>query len=150
MRDIAATYYDNAKNVDIQFNYIGNLNSSHTYGVKCMHGDTETSPETTLQFILCQQTSVKRIGSYTLFAECLRPISNWLTVIQCAMSDEGKLLLQENIANASQNNITTSLTFSLNENKRCVFDSGHWVEPEEGCPGGNSVPSFSKSIQELN
>ncbi|KAJ2861073.1 hypothetical protein GGH94_005131 [Coemansia aciculifera] len=110
----------------------------------------KTDPESTLQFILCQQRDIRRIGSYTLFAECLQSTSpKWLSVMRCALGEEGKHLLQTSVAESRHNNMKVSLTFALNGQKRCVFDSGHWVKPEDGCPGGNTVPDFTHTIKEL-
>ncbi|KAI9501982.1 hypothetical protein GGI25_005677 [Coemansia spiralis] len=152
MRDMAAVYYDNIKDVDLKFNYIGELNSNSTYGVACLHGDYEKlGPNAALQLVMCQNRDIKRIGTYREFIECLQTdsIANWLTVARCTVGEEGKKLLQENVANTQKKEIKTSLTFTLNGQKRCAFDSGHWVASEDGCPGGGSVPSFDKSIKDL-
>ncbi|KAJ2619664.1 hypothetical protein GGF44_005597, partial [Coemansia sp. RSA 1694] len=110
----------------------------------------KTDPESTLQFILCQQRDIRRIGSYTLFAECLQSTSpKWLSVMRCALSDEGKTLLQTSVTESRHNDYKVSLTFALNGAKRCVFDSGHWAKSEEECPGGNTVASFSQTIRQL-
>ncbi|KAJ2093631.1 hypothetical protein IW138_000025 [Coemansia sp. RSA 986] len=168
MKDLAAVYYDNLSNVDLRFNYIGDLNETSTYGVTCMHGDYEASinecfgniqqlcvqeklgTDAALQYVLCENRDIKRIGTYSKFAECLHTstIAKWMSVARCTVSDEGKKLLQKNVADTKSKGMKTSLTFTLNGKQRCIFDSGHWVAPEDGCPGGGSVPDFSKSIQD--
>ncbi|KAJ2524628.1 hypothetical protein GGI11_000685 [Coemansia sp. RSA 2049] len=150
MKDLAAVYYDNLPNVDIKFNYIGELNKTSTYGVTCMHGDYGNAA---LQYILCENSDIRRIGTYSRFAECLHTdaIAKWVTVARCSVSDEGSKLLQQNVVETRNKGIKTSLTFTLDGKQRCVFDSGHWVSSEDGCPGGGSVPEFNKSVQnELN
>ncbi|KAJ2741682.1 hypothetical protein GGI20_005017 [Coemansia sp. BCRC 34301] len=100
---------------------------------------------------MIQQRDIRRIGSYTLFAECLQSTSpKWLSVMRCALGDEGKALLKASVTESQHNGFKVSLTFALNGSKRCVFDSGHWVKTEDGCPGGNTVPNFSQTIRELN
>ncbi|KAJ1796086.1 hypothetical protein LPJ59_003965 [Coemansia sp. RSA 2399] len=103
-----------------------------------------------LQHVLCENRDIKRIGTYTQFAECLQTnaIAKWLAVARCTVSEEGKQLLKQNVADSKSKGMKTSLTFTLNGKQRCVFDSGHWVASEDGCPGGASVPAFSKSIQD--
>ncbi|KAJ2542171.1 hypothetical protein EV175_006078, partial [Coemansia sp. RSA 1933] len=51
-----------------------------------------------LQYILCGNRDIKRIGTYTKFAECLQAgtIAKWMAVARCTMSEEGKLLLKKN------------------------------------------------------
>ncbi|KAJ2813764.1 hypothetical protein H4S07_000431 [Coemansia furcata] len=96
------------------------------------------------------QRDIRRIGSYTLFAECLQSTSpKWISVLRCALGDEGKQLLNASVAQSRHNNMTVSLSFALNGQKRCVFDSGHWVKPEDGCPGGGTVSEFTHTIREL-
>ncbi|KAJ2847584.1 hypothetical protein J3B02_004134, partial [Coemansia erecta] len=82
-------------------------------------------------------------------AQCLLGIPTWLPTMQCALSTEGIALLQNSVKTAKEKEMLTSLSFALNGNKRCVFDSGHWVGPDEGCPGGGGVPRFNKSVKEL-
>ncbi|PIA15438.1 hypothetical protein COEREDRAFT_87851 [Coemansia reversa NRRL 1564] len=162
MKDIAATFYDNQDDLDLRFNYIGNLNSTMTYGVSCLHGNNEcfgniqqlcvqekTDANTTLKFVLCQNDGFQRIGSYGLFVECLWPVASWYSVVRCAMGNEGKRLLQNSIIESQHSEAKISLTFALNGNKRCVFDSGRWVDSEDACPGGGSVLRFSESIHAL-
>ncbi|KAJ2777589.1 hypothetical protein H4R18_005079 [Coemansia javaensis] len=145
--------YDNQDAVDLHFNYIGKLNSSLTYGCfanvqqLCVQKNSDAS--TTLQYILCQGASPSQIGGYWLFAECLKLVPSWFSTIRCVAGSEGAQLLQNSVVNSQHNDVTASLTFALNGQKRCVFDSGHWVTAEDGCPGGGSVPLFGKSIREL-
>ncbi|KAJ2697315.1 hypothetical protein FB645_005950 [Coemansia sp. IMI 203386] len=147
MRDLSAVYYDNSKELDMHFDYIGELNNSTTYGVECPHGDIDAG--TSLQFILCQQREIKKIGTYSQLAQCLLGIPTWLPTMQCALGTEGIALLQNSVKTSREKDMQTSLSFALNDAKRCVFDSGHWVGPDEGCPGGGSVPRFTKSIKDL-
>ncbi|KAJ2714500.1 hypothetical protein H4R19_001699 [Coemansia spiralis] len=154
--------YDNENEVDLRFNYIGKLNNTSKYGVECLHGDIgkhslvkslcvqkNADASTTLQFVLCQNNSPRRIGGYALFAECLRAVPNWYAAIRCATGSEGTKLLQNSVSETQHSDIKTSLTLALNGQKRCIYDSGHWVTPKDGCPGGGSVPLFGKSIREL-
>ncbi|KAJ1931151.1 hypothetical protein FBU59_006814, partial [Linderina macrospora] len=154
--------YDNRSAVDLRVNYIATLNGNATYGANCLHGDIEclgniqqlcvqdkSTTEDTLEFVLCQQRSVDRIGSWSHFAGCLRPLSQWQQILRCAATDEGKRLLAKSAEYSMQHNAKTSLTFQLNGVQRCVFDEGAWKKYEEDCPGGYSVPLFSKSIRTL-
>ncbi|KAJ1729455.1 hypothetical protein LPJ72_004965 [Coemansia sp. Benny D160-2] len=112
MKDLAAVYYDNLPNVDIKFNYIGELNKTSTYGVTCMHGDYEKlGSSAALQYILCENSDIRRIGTYSRFAECLHTdaIAKWVAVARCSVSDEGSKLLQQNVVETRNKGIKTSI-----------------------------------------
>ncbi|KAJ1857195.1 hypothetical protein LPJ73_002078 [Coemansia sp. RSA 2703] len=142
--------YDNSNVLDLQFDYIGELSNSSRFGVECPHGDTEyADADTALKYILCQHQDVKKIGTYSQMAHCLIGNPTWLPATQCALGTEGIALLQNSVRSTREKNISTSLTFTLDGQTRCMFNSGHWVAPEDGCPGGGSVPKFTESIRLL-
>ncbi|KAJ2768700.1 hypothetical protein IWQ56_002838, partial [Coemansia nantahalensis] len=146
--------YDNEDAVDLRFNYIGKLNDTRKYGclgnIQQLCVQKNADPGTTLQFVLCQNNSPKRIGGYMLFVECLRPVASWYAAARCVTGDEGVRLLKNSVIETQHSDVNVSLTLAFNGQKRCIYDSGHWVEPEDGCPGGGSVPLFSKSIRQLS
>ncbi|KAJ2787529.1 hypothetical protein GGI15_000660 [Coemansia interrupta] len=142
--------YDNSKAVELQFDYIGELSNSSRFGVECLHGDTEYGDaDTALKYILCQHQDPKKIGTYSQMAHCLIGNPTWLPATQCALGTEGIALLQNSVKSSRDKSIRTSLTFTLDGETRCLFNSGHWVAPEDGCPGGGSVPKFTESIRPL-
>ncbi|KAI8321155.1 hypothetical protein GQ54DRAFT_325213 [Martensiomyces pterosporus] len=162
MPDLAAVYYDNRPYLNMKFSYIGTPSNSSRYGVACPHDDSacfgniqqlcvqeKTSPEETLQFILCQQRVSEQIGTYVLFMQCLPASPKWTQIVRCALGPEGRQLLLASTAFSEHSGAKISLTFSLNGSKRCVYDSGHWIASEEMCPGGASVSKFSRSIRGL-
>ncbi|KAJ1949730.1 hypothetical protein EC988_004653 [Linderina pennispora] len=134
MRDMAAVYYDNHSAVDLR--------------QLCVQEKSTT--DDTLDFVLCQQKRVEQIGTWLHFANCLRPLSHWQQIVRCVATDEGKKLLRKSAEYSEQHNAKTSLTFQLNGSQRCVFDQGAWRQYDEDCPGGYSVPMFSKSIKSLS
>ncbi|KAI7835153.1 hypothetical protein BX661DRAFT_168315 [Kickxella alabastrina] len=101
MRDLSAVYYDNSKVLDLRFDYIGELNNKTKYGVICAHGDTEcfgniqhlcvqkkAGTDKALEFMLCQQRNINRIGTYIQLAECLNNSSYWIPSVRCAFGEE--------------------------------------------------------------
>lgn len=145
--------------VDVLVVYMGDLDPSTYYGVRCRHGDPECRGNIhqlcyrnrfpKLQdwwgFIQCENyAGLSRVGEEMLAQSCARVNQHdWdHDVKSCADGPEGRQLLKSSVQQVKRLGIQKSCSILINHQMACIHD-GSWKD----CPSGHEVADFVKYIE---
>ncbi|KAI9594027.1 hypothetical protein BDF19DRAFT_424061 [Syncephalis fuscata] len=95
-------------------------------------------------FVRCQNQHRSDIGTSSLAEYCADQVGlRYAGELQtCAEGPQGLALLVASARRAIAKNVHTSCTVELNDQPRCVHDSGSWRD----CPGGHTIAEFTRDI----
>ncbi|KAJ1748851.1 hypothetical protein LPJ79_004182, partial [Coemansia sp. RSA 1821] len=141
--------------MDLQLNFIGQLDPHSTYGVKCKHGNDECRGNIDQlcalahnkdlamfwQFLSCLNKNPRMIGRGEEALKCASLAGLDSAFYTCVSSGEGRQLLEQSVENSQFIGVNTSATVFINGKPRCVEDAG-WRE----CPGGHNPSDFIRDI----
>ncbi|KAI9480143.1 hypothetical protein BX667DRAFT_522734 [Coemansia mojavensis] len=138
--------------MDLQLNFIGQLDPHSTYGVKCKHGNDECRGNIDQlcalahnkdlamfwQFLSCLNKNPRMIGRGEEALKCASLAGLDSAFYTCVSSGEGRQLLEQSVENSQFIGVNTSATVFINGKPRCVEDAG-WREYLCGLQGFPSI-----------
>ncbi|KAJ2450187.1 hypothetical protein EV183_004441, partial [Coemansia sp. RSA 2336] len=141
--------------MDLQMNFIGQLDPHSSYGVKCKHGDDECRGNIDQlcalahnkdlamfwQFLSCLNKNPWTIGRGEAALKCASLAGLDSSFYTCVSSGEGRQLLEQSVENSQFIGVNTSATVFIDGKPRCVEDAG-WRD----CPGGHNPSDFIRDI----
>ncbi|KAI9862088.1 MAG: hypothetical protein M1813_004863 [Trichoglossum hirsutum] len=147
--------------VDFKLSFIGTPTEGDD-GVACKHGPGEClgnmlelcaaslypDPKISLGFTMCLSNDYEHIPDQDLIESCaLEHSVDFSKLNHCVSRDDGYgiKLLRESMERSAEAGIKTSCTVRLNEEVRCVLDSGQW----EDCGEGHEVGDLVRDIRAL-
>ncbi|KAH0566330.1 hypothetical protein GP486_000266 [Trichoglossum hirsutum] len=147
--------------VDFRLSFIGKP-TERDGGVECKHGPGEClgdilelcaaslypDPKISLGFAMCLSDDYEHIPDQDLIEGCaLEHRVDFNKLNHCVSRDDGYgiKLLRESMERSAEAGVNTSCTVRLNEEVRCVRDSGLWKE----CEGGHEVDDLVRDIKAL-
>ncbi|KNE98498.1 hypothetical protein PSTG_08237 [Puccinia striiformis f. sp. tritici PST-78] len=148
-----------ADKVDILLTYIGEIDPSAEYGVRCRHGNIECKGDIQQLcyrnrfpklhdwwgFIQCENyAGLARVGDEELAKSCARVNGHdWDSDVKdCTTGSQGRQLLESSIEHAKQLRIRRSCSIFINHKLICIRD-GVW----KNCDDGHGVADFVKYIE---
>ncbi|KAI9787219.1 MAG: hypothetical protein M1839_003454 [Geoglossum umbratile] len=147
--------------VDFKLSFIGTPTDADD-GVACMHGPKEClgnmielcaaslypNPKISLGFAMCLSNDYEHIPDQDLIEDCaLEHRVDFDKLNHCVSRDDGYAigLLRKSVVRSAEAGVHTSCTIRLNEEVRCVLDSGEWRD----CEGGHEVDDLVRDIKAL-
>jgi len=145
--------------VDVLVAYMGEIDPSSRYGVRCRHGESECRGNIHQLcyrnrfpqlhdwwgFIQCENyAGLSRIGEEALARSCAKVnLHDWdKDVKDCANGFQGQQLLQSSVEQVKHLGIEKSCSIFINHQLICVHDGG-WKD----CKSGHQVADFVKYIE---
>ncbi|KAF2873353.1 hypothetical protein BDV95DRAFT_566806 [Massariosphaeria phaeospora] len=148
--------------VDFRLSFIGETTDEDD-GVQCMHGQTEClgdilelcaaseypDPKLYLGFTMCMEQNYEQIPKRTLIEDCALEHGLEFDKLNDCMSKEdgayGMGLLRDSVQRSADLNVSTSCTVRLNDEIRCLYDNGEFVD----CSSGSKPKDLIRDIQKL-
>ncbi|KAH0545529.1 hypothetical protein FGG08_000360 [Glutinoglossum americanum] len=147
--------------VNFKLSFIGTITEGDG-GVACKHGPREClgnmielcaaslypDPKVSLGFAMCLSNDYEHIPDQDLIESCaLEHRVDFGKLNHCVSRDDGFGigLLRKSMERSAQAGVTTSCTVRLNEEVRCVLDSGEWKD----CEKGHEVDDLVQDIKAL-
>ncbi|KAJ1951997.1 hypothetical protein EC988_003794 [Linderina pennispora] len=143
--------------MDVQLNFIAELNPNATFGATCMHGDAECQgnieelcalkhkPDlpSFWRFLTCLNNHFSDIGrDADLSLKCASSAGlDTAAFLACTTQGEGLALFKQSVEAAVFAGVKTSATVYIDGSLRCVEDGG-WYS----CPGGYRPTDFIRDI----
>ncbi|KAG0150026.1 hypothetical protein CROQUDRAFT_38946 [Cronartium quercuum f. sp. fusiforme G11] len=145
--------------VELTVVYMGDLDDTTGYGVRCRHGDNECraniqqlcyraihpSLHDWWSFIQCQNyAGLPRVGDEDLARSCAKLNGHgWKEVRKCVEGAQGRTLLRSSVLEARDLHVLKSCSIYLNRQLVCMHDSS-WKQ----CPSGHTPSDFISLIKE--